>query len=334
VNAKGRILPVLTGQASTRIGRQYPEGKNSRFARWDCDVMFSDAEPELTVQAAGSDGERVVLALVSRGPAASNYEKDAVQISETYQYYAANEWIRRRDSEITFWKRWVASKGLQWQKDFSKRVSPDLELPPFIEKQLLQAGVDSNTPLRILDVGSGPLTFVGTQSRTFKEVEVVPIDPLADFYNGILAENHISPPNPTTKGSVENLLGLFPPKSFHCIWICNALDHSYDPLMGLITILTLITDRGIALVGFHPREATHGKYQGLHQWDFCISDKGDFLIERLGLSLNITKLFANHCRITVTAPSGTNKNNPKSRIFVRFQKVRDLNVTEVLGLVA
>ena len=316
---KGKKAPITWGLKSDQMEILHPNSPNSGCARFAFSVPLTDTFDILL-----KVNDTIELRLAS-------IQHNLLEVHHgQYAYYREDQWVESWSSELDFWKRWMETKGLRWQEDFQTRSSSDLQLPEIIEKRLLNGGFYPNSPISILDIGSGPLTLVGSKSSIFNNIQVTPVDPLADFYNDMLIEHQINAPNPTLKGSVESLQHIFEPKSFDFVWSCNSLDHSYDPMSGLFSILSLLKDNGIAAIVFHPKEATHGNYEGLHQWDFFINENDEFIIERMNMNLNISKLFWKHFKISLIING--DKNKPKSRLYVIFQKIRDFNVTEIIGL--
>ncbi len=54
------------------------------------------------------------------------------------------------------------------------------------------------------------------------------------------------------------------------------------------------------LLEHRPNEAENEKYWGLHQWNFSMSDKGDFIIssKHMKMEINMTEKYAELCIIT------------------------------------
>ncbi len=120
---------------------------------------------------------------------------------------------------------------------------------------------------RILDVGAGPVTDIGKKGMP-PNIEIVAIDPLADFYNQKLDEHGVCPWLRTRQGEAERLqeygLGLF-----DIVYCRNALDHGYDPMTAIEAMLGVVKKTGVVfLLGSVNEGEKHG-YSGLHQWNSC-----------------------------------------------------------------
>ena len=59
--------------------------------------------------------------------------------------------------EIDFWDRYFLTKGLQWSDTYGRRLDPNLPLQPRCTALLPL----SQKEVFILDVGAGPLTYLG-----------------------------------------------------------------------------------------------------------------------------------------------------------------------------
>ncbi len=173
-------------------------------------------------------------------------------------------WDENLPTEIRYWET---------QLDFLKTQGGNTPLNPWI-KELFgdECGVD----ISILDVGPGPFAGIGTLWEG-KNVKVVAVDPLADEYSALLAEHDITLQYPILQGNVENLLELFSKKRFDFVYCSNALDHSFDPLLGLSQMLEVVKPGHCVALNHRVNEAERCRYRGLHQWNFCKDDDGELL---------------------------------------------------------
>lgn len=234
-------------------------------------------------------------------------------------------WRLACNEECKFWKEWFEQKGGRWANDYRTRTSGSPPFPDIIKKYALLVGLNNKHTIKVLDIGAGPISFIGTKSDAFQNIEVVAIDPLADFYDQLLKDHHIVPHVKTTTGQLETLGTTFG-EEFDIVWSCNSLDHSYDPLMGIFGILSVLKTGGLAFIVFHPREATYGSFQGLHQWDLYVDGRNHFMLERRSLKLDLSKLLESTCKLFIEV-HGT---GPKSRCTVAINKVKSTNVTEMI----
>ena len=177
-------------------------------------------------------------------------------------------WTQGIESEVAFWRQWFASKGGEWPDDYATRLDPRLPLQDFFA-ELRPAGAH----FRILDVGSGPLTFVG-KTLEGVQVEVVAVDALADAYTRIIDEAGVVPPVRVQRCDTECLTDLFPPMSFDVSYARNTLDHSYDPVLAIRKMLEVTKPGGFVLLEHYQNEAAAENYSGLHQLNLEAHPKG------------------------------------------------------------
>jgi len=235
------------------------------------------------------------------------------------------DWEEHIHEEVAFWDEWLRTGGGMWPEDFRSRLDPRQRLPELIENALLNRGVAAGSPIRILDLGSGPLTSVGAVSDHY-QVEVVPVDPLADHYRSLLAKHRIDAPVLPQQGEAERLDCLFQAQSFDVVWARNSLDHAYDPLMCIYQAYRVLKSGGTMIVMFHPNEADHGNYQGLHNWNFDIRNDA-FVIESHHRLVDVSKLFGRVCR--VKTPTWQSR-GPRANMHVKFFKKTHVGLFDLL----
>src|SRR5690242_21051489 len=176
-------------------------------------------------------------------------------------------WRRELPTEVDFWRKWFATKGLDHPWVYEQRLEPDAPLrEPLIADRLDAIEGD---PVRILDVGAGPLTCLGRHHEG-RRLEVTAVDPLAPAYDELLAEAGIEPPVRTIVCRGEEIAERFAPRSFDVAYARNALDHSSDPRAVIEQMLTLAT--GFVALRHYRNEAVVERYEELHQWNFDVRD--------------------------------------------------------------
>src|SRR5262249_23151674 len=142
-------------------------------------------------------------------------------------------------------------------------LDAELELQPEL-KELIPA--PPGTIVRILDVGSGPFTHVGKRWPD-RKVEIVPVDPLAEHYNQILDRLSIRPLVPAIFAEAEKLVERFAPDSFDLAYARNSLDHSYNPLAAIRSMLAVVKPQRYVYLWHVANEGVRERYTGLHQWN-------------------------------------------------------------------
>lgn len=193
------------------------------------------------------------------------------------------KWEDGKDFEVDFWAKWVETKGGEWSEDFKNRMNPDLLIEPHIENFL--SGLNE---INILDVGAGPLTVLGKKLSDGRTVTIVPVDPLADEYNDLFKKNNITPIVSTSVAEVEKLDEKFEDNTFDLVHMRNALDHSYDPLLGVKQMLKVVNKNRVVLLEHSTNEAEKAHYGAFHQWNICMKGNDLFFWNKES-EINVTK---------------------------------------------
>jgi SAM-dependent methyltransferase len=171
------------------------------------------------------------------------------------------------EHELEFWERWFSSGGHLWRDDYEQRLDPNAVLQErLIVDRLPEVAAD---PVSILDVGAGPLTFLGKRYPG-RLIQITPVDALADRYDELLARFGIEPPVRTLLCPGEKLLERFDPEIFDVAYARNSLDHSYDPLAIIRNMISVVKTGGFVVTRHVRAEGEHQRYSGFHQWNFDI----------------------------------------------------------------
>lgn len=172
-------------------------------------------------------------------------------------------------TEELFWRYWILTKGRGSAIGLDELLDPQRPFNPAYVDYLLE---QKRETYRVLDVGSGPLTHLGSAHPTLR-IQVVASDFLAGRYNRILASHGITPPNKTVLADAENLCDVFPRSSFDFVVANNSLDHCTNPLRAIEQIVEVLAPGSFAILRHRENEAVRARYQGLHQWNFS-TDEG------------------------------------------------------------
>ena len=155
-------------------------------------------------------------------------------------------WQENLRGEADHWRQWIQAAAWHADKavmeDFKWRTTRRCDVR---EKDMfapyLRPACPPGTQARILDVGAGPLTWFPRKWFT-RDYNVVPLDPLADEFDAMLAEANITPPVKTIKGEAEKLTEQFEPESFHLVFCRNAFEQFYDPMTALRQMLAVVKE--------------------------------------------------------------------------------------------
>ncbi len=179
--------------------------------------------------------------------------------------------IRR---ELSFWMEWARTRGSQWPAEFAQRMDPATRLARGISDHATKAGL---THLRLLDVGAGPMTWLGHVPPKGMSVDLVACDPLADAYAQCLDSLGLVPPVPVQFALAEELSAVFAPESFDIVHCRQALDCCYDPARALVEMLRLVKVGGAMMIFNMPNQAAAEGYLGFRQYNLEVVEERLFL---------------------------------------------------------
>ena len=225
-------------------------------------------------------------------------------------------WSQGVASEIQFWSDWVASKGLQWPDDYAARMNPQAPIKPAIGDLIGRTG---KSIVSILDVGAGPVTNIG-YIASGKEIHITGVDPLAEAYASILRRHGISIPVRTTFAVAEDLSLFLGPAKFDIVVCRNALDHSFDPVRGIIEMLKVVAVGGFVHLTHYVNEAVMENYGGLHQNNFCAKE-GRFIIWNKDAEVDVEEAIPIAVEIESREVGETRSWMEKKQIIVTIRKL-------------
>jgi SAM-dependent methyltransferase len=189
-------------------------------------------------------------------------------------------------SEELFWARAFRDPAYPepWLLDPTRPVSDEI-------RQLLAAS--DSKPLRILEVGAGPITVMGLVHPD-RELEITPTDLLAEQYDRLLKRRGIEPPVRTIYANAEQLAGQFGASRFDLVFASNCIDHTERPLTAIREMLAVTKPGGYVLMYHEPNEGQHQDYAGLHQWNLA-EREGHFVVWNRSESHDVTKMLQPGC---------------------------------------
>lgn len=205
-------------------------------------------------------------------------------------------WEAGRERELTWWRNYLASGGLDQPDEFRFRFDGRAPLQPHVARLLPRdrpAGM-----LDILDCASGPATTLG-KTIEGEPVRLVAVDAHADEYAGMLEDLGLRAPVPSRPGEVERLGELFAPESFDLVYMRFALDHCYGPAEALRQMYDVTRAGGTVLIE-HYREDGDTVYQGLRQWALHPEPPGELVIFNRHAELRLSEILPT-ARIEVSA---------------------------------
>jgi ubiquinone/menaquinone biosynthesis C-methylase UbiE len=187
-----------------------------------------------------------------------------------------NLWTSNLGAEIDFWRRWFVEP-----KHAEGRRARIAGTKVFAQFYVDLIGAPPGTLMRVLDVGSGPISTLGCNAKN-NPVVLVCTDALADHYNALLDEfGYLELPR-IVRVKGEELLDQFGLAAFEVVHCANALDHFEDPALSFENMYRVCRPGGAVVVISVENEGERERYQGLHQWNLNANDEGLFLSTRVG----------------------------------------------------
>ncbi len=144
-----------------------------------------------------------------------------------------------------------------------------------------------NEKLKLLEIGSGPISNLAYYVD-INLVDVIAIDPLADFYKKIMKKVKYKYPIKPINLNCEDLTRYFKKEVFHIVYAQNSIDHTNNPINCLHNAYYLLKNEGILFIRNNLREGSRKQWIGLHKHDIYINKKKILHSDRDG---NVTYIF-------------------------------------------
>jgi glycosyltransferase involved in cell wall biosynthesis len=238
--------------------------------------------------------------------------KKTIKVFKTRIFLFVNDIFFKRKNgekmECDFWDQWLENSGIDWVEDYQYRISEKREVKGYHAEIIQEINKES---IEILDVGSGPISTIGTHFRDYI-LNLCCADPLADKYDILLKKHGISSLNGPVSIGVENLTDKFELNTFDWVNCQNSLDHSNDPVSGIKQIIDVCKINGIITLVHNENEADRENWSGLHQWNFTIKG-GDMQISNKSNNYLLSELIKDSADIL----EASLKNNT---VFVKIRK--------------
>jgi len=188
-------------------------------------------------------------------------------------------WRGGLDEEVEYWRRYLETKGFRWPDEFDSRVNPNGQMLSELVAQYLPSDRER---VRILDVGSGPVSSLGfPRLPDGRVIELTAADALADRYEELLHTYRITPPAWPLPVAVEELSEHFGEGVFDLVHARNALDHTVDAFAGIRQMVRVVRPGCYVILQHYPNVAEFHAYTGLHGWNLD-ERKGRFVIWQRG----------------------------------------------------
>ena len=169
--------------------------------------------------------------------------------------------------EEAFWRSQFkvksARKGLYAWSRYGREISlKNFDIISFLDEWEQMHGT---RPI-VLDVGAGASFCTGNLSHG-KEIDIHYIDPLAAYYNKVIQRTRPRHFPLVEFGAIEQLSAFYPNGDVAFIHVQNALDHSRQPVQGIVECVRCLSIGGILYLKHFPNEAERENYRGFHQYN-------------------------------------------------------------------
>lgn len=208
------------------------------------------------------------------------------------------EWLEGIPYEVAFWNSLYANKSernrlLEWSS-----YGSDISLHNFDAVTFLTEWEELHgKTAKVLDVGCGLSYCTGNYAGEGKEIDIHYIDPLSAFYNKILSRHKMDLPQ-IEFGMLEYLSSSYKKKAALII-IQNALDHSSNPVKGILECMECLDTGGILYLKHYPNEAEKENYRGFHKHNVD-EVNGRLIIWNQSGNTDINALIGSFADITVS----------------------------------
>lgn len=201
--------------------------------------------------------------------------------------------------ELAFWERWFVSKGSEWPDEYRSRINPETPIAGEHRKILESLGLSL---VKILDVGSGPLSVIGRTHPSI-QIDLLPVDPLADGYRGMLERHGIPMILAPQAVAAEKLSEAFGNRTFDWVHAQNCIDHSADACQAIRQMIAVCAPGGIVTLLHEENEAEREGWRGFHRWNFAWT-QGDMLITGMKCSDRLSNLLEGKAKIELVERRG------------------------------
>ena len=177
--------------------------------------------------------------------------------------------VERSDAlqgEVRFWRNWLSTKGMYWPDDFRARFDPDLPIGGHLASYVDRVDADF---VRILDVGSGPLTKLGETHPSNGSRSRRPTSWRATTI--ACSAEPATVPVRTVYADAERLVEQFGHDAFDIVHGQNCIDHTADP-PGIEQMVAVTRPGGFVVMYHAENEGQREGYNQLHQWNFTCED--------------------------------------------------------------
>jgi hypothetical protein len=208
------------------------------------------------------------------------------------------DWKNLVDVELSHWNhvfyKYTTDTNSYLHQYVKKRL--DIELPLHKNVQSLVDLIDK-IEITILDVGSGPVPFLGRKST--KNIKLTAVDYLAKNYYELYNQYNVYPPTIPLPIDASELSLTFKNNSFDIVYARNSIDHTFNPIKCIQEMVNV--SNKYVILEHKINEGMIENYQGLHNWNFFIKDSEFYIGNKYGEEVCVNEHLPNstiNCQLT------------------------------------
>lgn len=219
-------------------------------------------------------------------------------------------WLKGIRSELGYWRRFMEMKKPEKYGWTSSERKCDFEQYLEYRKETI-----------CIDIGSGPFSSSGDKTDKTK-LHFTAVDPLAYSYKALKRKYNITAGINPDYCMVERLTEKFKENTFDIVYMKNALDHAFNPLLGIIQMMAICKKNGKIILQHRMNVAEKENFHGFHQWNLCV-ENSDFIIWRQNYKYNISKMLNQYAEIII-------ENAQEDWISIVLIKKKDIEINTEL----
>lgn len=214
------------------------------------------------------------------------------------------EWSKLTQEEINHWDRvfngYVNHINSYYHVYTKRRLNDKLRLHTNVQHLVDDINKEQIT---ILDVGSGPLPFLGKVSD--KTLLFTSVDYLSCEYDKLYNKYDIHPSVKPIRCDASELSNLFNENQFDIVYARNSIDHAFNPIKCIQEMVHVSNSH--VILEHKLNEGIVENYQGLHQWNFFTKDSKFYISDKHGCEycvndyLSVSSIV---CKVTIEEEEG------------------------------
>lgn len=197
--------------------------------------------------------------------------------------------LDRWEYQLNYWESWFENEGGVYSISYLTRIHPERRqeaFPAFVEPFLADlANEFPGRTLRILDVGSGPISPLiwGHEVGRF---HLTCIDALGDEYRELFTRYQIAQPLPIAPVFGEDMACE---GEYHVVFSKNALDHCLEPATVFGNMVRATEVGGYVIIWSYVNEGSAMQWSGGHQHNLDLVNDHLLLTNKQGERRNLTE---------------------------------------------